>query len=368
MARIPKAGWYLGSDRQFYGTASSGGTNGDGTVFKLATNGTLTTLVSFDGPNGAYPQNAPTEGADGAFYGTTTEGGTSNNGTTFRITTNGALSTLFLFGGTNGVAPQGGLVQGADGNLYGTTTSGGTYGDGTAFSMTTNGAMTNLFAFEGANGSFPSASLIQGRDGNLYGITTEGGIGFDGLYWSGNGTVFRLTGGFTYRTPQIVTQPSSETVPAGGTASFNVSATGSTPLSYLWQRNGTNIAGATLSSYLTNRVQLSDSGSVFSCLVSNAYGVMGSSNATLTVVTGTPGLITFDDLIGTSVPVPDGYYNLTWSNFYYLNGVTYVGPSGFGAGVESTNNVAYNNGGTPAVISSSTPFNLVSAYLTFRLG
>ena len=151
---------------------------------------------------------------------------------------------------------------------------------------------------------------------------------------------------------------------AGGTASFSVTAAGSAPLSYLWQRNGTNIAGATLSSYMTNTVQLSDSGTVFSCLVSNAYGSTASSNATLTVVAGTPGLITFDDLTGTSLPVPAGYDNLTWSNFYYLNGVAYGQPSGFAAGVVSTNNVAYNNGGAPAAISSSAPFTLVSAYLT----
>ncbi len=360
----PQGGLMQGADGLMYGTASSCGANGDGTVFKITTNGALTTLLSFTGANGAYPQDRLVQAADGNFYGTTTEGGTSNYGTLFRMTTNGALTTLVLFQGSNGLGPQGGLALASDGNLYGTTTQGGTFDNGTAFSVTTNGALTNLLSFQGTNGSFPSAALIQGSDGNLYGITTEGGIGFDGLYWSGNGSVFRLTGSFTYTAPQIVTQPAGETVPAAGTASFSVAATGTTPLSYLWRRNGANIAGATLSSYLTNNVQLSDSGAVFSCLVSNAYGSTVSSNATLTVVASTPGLITFDDLIDTSLQVPAGYHNLTWSNFYYLNGVTYGEQSGFAAGEISTNNVAYNNGGTLAAIVSSAQFNLLSAYLT----
>ncbi len=68
-----------------------------------------------------------------------------------------------------------------------------------------------------------------------------------------------------------------------------MTAASSTPLSYNWQRNGTNISGATLSSYTTNNVQPSDSDAVFSCLVSNAYGSTASSSVTLTV--GPPSLV-----------------------------------------------------------------------------
>jgi uncharacterized repeat protein (TIGR03803 family) len=278
-----------GVDGYFYGTTEDGGTNGYGTVFRMTTNGALTTLFSFDYTNGAYPQGALAQGANGLFYGTTTEGGTNNAGTVFGVTTNGTLTSLFSFEGTNGSYPQAALVQGADGNFYGTTTEGGTYGDGTVFSMTTNGAVTSLFSFEGANGSYPAAALIQGSDGNFYGTTTYGGVGYDGLYWSGNGAVFRLAGSFPPEAPMIVTQPANQAVHSGGTADFSVNAASSTPLSYLWQRNGTNIAGATLSSYVTNNVQVSDSGSLFSCLVSNAYGSTASSNATLTV--GPPSLV-----------------------------------------------------------------------------
>ena len=192
---------------------------------------------------------------------------------------------MVSFDGSSQGYPSGALMLGADGNFYGTTTEGGIYGDGTIFSLTTNGAVTNLYSFEGADGSFPGAALIQGRDGSFYGTTVYGGAGYDGLSSSGNGTVFRLAAAFVFvpQAPLIVTQPVSQNVPVGGTAAFSVTAAGSTPLSYGWQRNGTNIAGANFSTYLANNVQLSDSGSVFQCLVSNAYGSIASSNVTLTV-------------------------------------------------------------------------------------
>ena len=62
--------------------------------------------------------------------------------------------------------------------------------------------------------------------------------------------------------------------------------------------------------------------------------------------------------------MPPGYFNLSWNNFDYVKGASYGQPSGFRAGVVSTNNSAYNNTGAPAGISASAPFNFLSAYLT----
>jgi len=360
----PQSALVQGIDGSFYGTATSGGAGYQGTLFKVTTNGVLTTLVSFDNSNGAYPQGTLALGVDGSLYGTTVYGGTNDYGTVFSLTTGGTLTTLLWFQGSNGSNPQGGLIQGSDGNFYGTTAQGGPFGNGTVFTLATNDAATNLYSFNGTNGSYPGAALIQASDGNFYGTTDFGATGFDGVTWSGNGAVFRLAPPVAPVPPLVVTQPASETVFAGGTASFSMAAGGSIPLKYFWRRNGTNIAGATVSSYFTNGVQLSDSGSVFSCVVGNPYGGTITSNATLTVVAGTPGLITFDDLLGTLSSVPPGYYDLAWSNFYYLNGAAYGESSGFAVGVVSTNNVAYNNNGAPAAIISSSPFNLVSAYLT----
>jgi hypothetical protein len=83
--------------------------------------------------------------------------------------------------------------------------------------------------------------------------------------------------------PTITTQPASQTVTAGQTATFTVVASGTAPLSYQWRKNGVAISGATSSSYTTPATATSDSGSTFSVVVSNTAGTVTSSAATLTV-------------------------------------------------------------------------------------
>jgi hypothetical protein len=83
--------------------------------------------------------------------------------------------------------------------------------------------------------------------------------------------------------PTITTQPVNQTVTAGQTATFAVVAAGTAPLSYQWQKNGANVAGATSASYTTPATLTSDSGSAFDVVVSNAAGTVTSAAATLTV-------------------------------------------------------------------------------------
>jgi len=83
--------------------------------------------------------------------------------------------------------------------------------------------------------------------------------------------------------PSITSQPANRTVTAGQTATFSVTATGTAPLAYQWQKNGTNISGATSSSYTTPATALADSGETFRVVVSNAAGTVTSAAATLTV-------------------------------------------------------------------------------------
>jgi len=179
------------SDGNFYGTTagSGSGSSAYGTVFRITPQGTLTTLWPFtDGSDGATPYGGLMQGADGNLYGTTSAGGADGHGSVYRITTSGTLTTLWPFtGGSDGATPYGGLVQGADGNLYGTTTAGGTSGDGTVYRITPSGTLTNLWSFTGgADGANPNAGLAWGTDGNLYGTTAAGGA-------NGDGTVFRIT-------------------------------------------------------------------------------------------------------------------------------------------------------------------------------
>src|SRR5947208_1483284 len=89
--------------------------------------------------------------------------------------------------------------------------------------------------------------------------------------------------------PTITTQPASQTVTAGQTATFTVAATGTAPLSYQWQKNGTAIGAAAAASYTTPATTAADNGDQFTVVVSNAAGSVTSTAAVLTVsTTGQP--------------------------------------------------------------------------------
>ncbi|MGA9390197.1 MAG: pyrrolo-quinoline quinone [Candidatus Sulfotelmatobacter sp.] len=83
--------------------------------------------------------------------------------------------------------------------------------------------------------------------------------------------------------PSITAQPASQTVTVGQTATFSVTALGTTPLTYQWQKGPMAIAGATSASFTTAATTISDSGSQYSVVVSNAIGTATSNAATLTV-------------------------------------------------------------------------------------
>jgi uncharacterized repeat protein (TIGR03803 family) len=189
----PSTALVQGNDGNFYGTTAYGGTNNEGTLFQVTPAGVLTTLVSFNGANGSHPAAGLVEGNDGNFYGTTASGGTNgNNGTVFKMTSARTLTTLVYFNGTNGSYPLAGLVQGSDGNLYGTTVSGGAGGLGTVFQMTSAGVLTTLVSFSNANGAAALAGLAQGTDGSFYGTTSLGG-NLSLNNGAGYGTVFKIT-------------------------------------------------------------------------------------------------------------------------------------------------------------------------------
>ncbi len=228
----PYAPLIQGTDGNFYGTTLQGGngsycffTGNCGTVFKITTDGTLTTLYNFCSKtacaDGGIPEAGLILGTDGNFYGTTYSGGAgsacpysiSGCGTAFKITPSGTLTTLYNFcSQTNcadGDSPVAPLIQGSDGNFYGTELSGGAdlslcggYGCGTVFKLTSKGVLTTLYSFcsqtDCADGAGPYAGLIQATDGNFYGTTIEGGSATYGSLCSefgfqGCGTVFQIT-------------------------------------------------------------------------------------------------------------------------------------------------------------------------------
>jgi len=185
---------------------------------------TLTTLVSFDGSNGGDPLGvALVQGRDGNLYGATQYGGAHTGcsvdfpgcGTIFKVTTGGTLTTLYSFCAqpncTDGDQPAAGLILGTDGNFYGTTQYGGQgtscpyagLGCGTIFRITPGGTLTTLYSFcvqpNCADGRGPDAPLFLASDGNFYGTTTYGGA--TTIYCQGCGTIFKLTPGGTLTTP-----------------------------------------------------------------------------------------------------------------------------------------------------------------------
>jgi uncharacterized repeat protein (TIGR03803 family) len=191
----PAAGVIMASDGFLYGTTEFGGdsTNcnqGCGTVFKISTDGVVTTVHSFNKDDGRAPRGELVEGANGVLYGTTSQGGTGSAGTIFQITTNGEFTLLHSFVGPEGKAPNAGLTFGNDGNLYGTASGGGgALAFGTIFQMTTNGVVTKVLSITSTNGAKPMAPLVLGPDGAFYGTTEVGGL----TNGSGQGTVFKLT-------------------------------------------------------------------------------------------------------------------------------------------------------------------------------
>jgi len=163
--------------------------------------------------------------------------------------------------------------------------------------QTVTAGQTATFAVV-ASGTAPLSYQWQKNGVNIVGATaasyttpatttSDSGSTFSVVVSNTAGTVTSSTATLTVNPapvlPTITTQPASQTVTAGQTATFTVAASGAAPLSYQWRKNGVNISGATAASYTTPAATTTDSGSTFAVVVTNTAGTVTSSAATLTV-------------------------------------------------------------------------------------
>jgi uncharacterized repeat protein (TIGR03803 family) len=188
-----------------YGTTSVGGAHNAGTVFMMSPSSggqwRERVLYSFTGAaDGGNPQSGAFLDNSGHLYGTTTTGGAYGQGTVYRLTLIAVPqeTTLHSFGGSgDGVQPTGSLVEDASGNLYGTTYSGGAYGLGTAYEVSPAGSswtemVLHSFPGEANDGENPSGGLVFNSSGYLIGAAEHGGMAFLQCQTGECGVLFRL--------------------------------------------------------------------------------------------------------------------------------------------------------------------------------
>jgi uncharacterized repeat protein (TIGR03803 family) len=304
------------SSNILYGTASSGGFFGYGTVFSINTDGTaFAVLHTFTGASDGANPYAGLVLSGNILYGAASDGGGSSNGTVFAINTDGTGFTILhsftarILGGTNGdgARPMGTLVFSGN-TLYGTTWQGGGFGAGAVFAVNTDGTgFMNLHSFTSAqpaplfvtnsDGALPVAGLALSGN-TLYGVTWSGGT-------SGSGVAFKINtdgSGFTTlhsfagsdggnpRAGMILSNDTLYGVAEGGNTVFavNTNGTGFTALYHFTDGSdgsspvgGLVLSGNTLYGTTTSGGS-SGSGVMFSSGVGTVFSLMIPPQLTIT--------------------------------------------------------------------------------------
>ena len=166
------------SNGNFYSTTQDGGTNGEGTIYQVTTDLAVTVLHSFGATfgDGTFPSAGLLLATDGNYYGSASDGGTYGDGILFNTTTSGTYTDLYSFNNTTNLTQMSPLsppVQDTNGILYGVTEFGGPSNDGTVYSLDMGLVpFVNMPLFSGKAGK---AVLILGT--NLKGTT---GVTFNG--------------------------------------------------------------------------------------------------------------------------------------------------------------------------------------------
>jgi hypothetical protein len=221
-----------------------------------------------------------------------------------------------------------------------------TAGQTASFAVTANGTAPLNYQWQknGANingatsASYTTPATATADSGSTYRVVVSNSAG------TATSNAAALTVSAAAVAPTITTQPANQTVTAGQTASFAVTANGTALLNYQWQKNGANINGATSASYTTPATTTSDSGSTYRVVVSNSAGTATSNAATLTV-NAVPGTL---KSYSTNFPLAEnpiseggnwingGASGLDWANVRTTPGLAFGTESGFGGYDDST--------------------------------
>ena len=227
----PRGFVYTDASGSLYGVTSTGGANGDGAIFELASTGTTTAssyasaptlLASFSGDDGSSPIGGLIADSNGDLFGATSAGGANGDGAVFELGNTGTAAAptyastptlIASFGGadTTGASPAGALIADANGDLFGVTSTGGTNGDGAVFELVNTGTAaaptyastpTLIASFSGANGASPQGGLVADANGDLFGVTSAGGA-------NGGGAVFELANSGSVSAPSYASSPTT---------------------------------------------------------------------------------------------------------------------------------------------------------------
>ena len=273
-----------------------------------------------------------------------------------------ATGTITVGGGSGAVAPTissqpVGQAVSAGANV--TFTVGATGTAPLSYQWQKNGA--NIAG--AISSSLTLASVTTASAGNYQAIVSNSA----GSATSAAATLIVTT---TVVAPSITTQPAGQTVSAGANVTLTVGATGTAPLSYQWQKNGTSISGATSATLALSSVTTASAGS-YRVIVSNAAGSVTSAAATLTVntVTAAPTITTqpvsqtvrAGDNASFSV-VATGTAPLTYQ--WRKNGSSITGAT---SATLTLNNVTTNNAGSYAVRVSNSAGSVTSAAATLTV-
>ncbi len=189
---FPIAAVSFDNSSNLYTTAFNGGNGNNGTVIQLTPAGSESTIHQFNAAaDGANPWTGVIVDSSGNLYGTTSTSGPSGGGTVYEMSLAGGIWTYTDLENFAGSGPNPGpladLAKDANGNLYGTNYAGGAHGFGCVFKLTpSNGGYTytDLYDFTGSSdGANPASNVVLDASGNLYGTAYQGGSRNLGVVW-----------------------------------------------------------------------------------------------------------------------------------------------------------------------------------------